>query len=170
MEKDTLLILGSARADGNTRMMANFLLGKIPNSELLNLQEFNFSGYDYEHKNAEDDFFKMAEQMLTFDKIVFCTPVYWYSMSSIMKRFLDRWSDLVTIRKEKGRGLAGKKMFTLCCSSDAEVHEGFFMPFEKTAGYLDMIYGGEIHTYVLDEKIPEEVENRLLDFCEKIIS
>ncbi|MFK8005483.1 MAG: flavodoxin family protein [Saprospiraceae bacterium] len=170
MKKDTLLIFGSARENGDTRMMANFLLEKISTAELMNLHDFDFSGYDYDHKNAGDDFFKMAEHMLTFDKIVFCTPVYWYSMSSIMKRFLDRWSDLVTIRKEKGRGLAGKKMFALCCSSDEEEHKGFFMPFEKTADYLDMIYGGEVHTYIVDEKIPEEVQSRLLDFCNKIVA
>ena len=69
MKKDILLIFGSARADGNTRTIADFLLEKMPNSELMNLQDFNFSGYDYEHKNAGDDFFKMAEHMLTFDKI-----------------------------------------------------------------------------------------------------
>lgn len=168
MKKDTLLILGSARGNGNTRMVANFLLEKMPQSELMNLQDFNFSGYDYDHKNSEDDFFQMAEHMLTFEKIVFCTPVYWYSMSSIMKRFLDRWSDLVTIRKEAGRGLAGKKMFALCCSSDEEKHEGFFMPFEKTAGYLGMQYGDEIHTWIEEDKIPSEVKNNLVEFCEKI--
>ncbi|MFK7774262.1 MAG: flavodoxin family protein [Saprospiraceae bacterium] len=168
MKKDILIIFGSARSHGNTRMMADFLLEKLPTAEIMNLNDFDFSGYDYEHKNEKDDFLKMAEHMLTFEKIVFCTPVYWYSMSSIVKRFLDRWSDLVTIRKEKGRGLAGKKLFALCCSSDEEEHEGFFMPFEKTAGYLDMIYGGNVHTYDVDEKIPEEVKNQLLDFCDKI--
>ncbi len=89
-------------------------------------------------------------------------------MSSILKTFLDRWSDLVTIRKEKGRGLAGKEMYALCCSSDNEEYEGFFMPFEKTAGYLDMYYGGDVHTFVVEGKIPEEVQNRLLGFCKKI--
>jgi len=127
VEKDTLLILGSARSHGETRMMVDFLLKKMPSAELMNLKEFDFSGYDY-----------------------------------------DRWSDLVTIRKEKGRGLAGKKMFALCCSSDGEEHEGFFMPFEKTAGYLKMFYGGDVHTWLEENKIPAEVENRLLDFCKKI--
>ena len=169
MEKDILIIFGSARGDGNTRMVTNYILEKMPNADLMNLQEYNFSGYDYDHKNADDDFFQMAEHMLTFDKIVFCTPVYWYSMSSIFKRFLDRWSDLVTIRKEKGRGMAGKKLFALCCSSDEHKHDGFFMPFEKTASYLDMHYGGEIHTWIEDGKIPKQVESKLIDFC-KIIN
>lgn len=170
MKKDTLLIFGSARGDGNTRIIADFILEKMSNAELMDLQSFNFSGYDYDHKNSGDDFFQMAEHMLTFDKIVFCTPVYWYSMSSIMKRFLDRWSDLVTIRKEKGRGLAGKKLFALCCSSDEEKHKGFFMPFEKTANYLDMLYGGEIHTWIEEEEIPVVVKSKLIEFCEKITS
>lgn len=168
MKKDTLFILGSARPDGNTRMIVDFLLEKLPNADLMNLQDFDFSGYDYEHKNAGDDFFQMAEHMLTFDKIIFCTPVYWYSMSSIMKTFLDRWSDLVTIRKEKGRGLAGKKLYALCCSSDGEKYNGFFMPFEKTADYLDMHYGGEIHTWIEEEEIPFEVKTKLTKFGDKI--
>ena len=168
MKKDILLIFGSARTNGNTRMIADFILERMPNAELMDLKSFSFSGYDYDHKNSDDDFFQMAEHMLTFDNIIFCTPVYWYSMSAIMKMFLDRWSDLVTIRKEKGRGLAGKKLFALCCSSDEEKHEGFFMPFEKTAGYLDMVYGGEIHTWIEEEKITSEVKNKLIEFCEKI--
>lgn len=170
MEKDTLLILGSARGDGNTRMIVDFLLEKMPNSDLMNLQDYDFSGYDYDHKNSDDDFFTLAEHMLKFDKIVFCTPVYWYSMSAIFKKFLDRWSDLVTIRKEKGRGMAGKKLYAVCCSSDGEEHEGFFMPFEKTAGYLDMNYGGEIHTWIEDDQIPESLECKLITFCKLINS
>ncbi len=71
MKKDTILIFGSSRRDGNTRMMVDFLLEKMPNSELMDLQEYHFSGYDYQHKNINDDFFLMAEHMLTIDKIVF---------------------------------------------------------------------------------------------------
>ncbi|MCP4458779.1 MAG: NAD(P)H-dependent oxidoreductase [Cytophagales bacterium] len=37
------------------------------------------------------------------------TPVYWYSMSGIMKVFLDRIYDVLTIEKELGRKLHGKK-------------------------------------------------------------
>ena len=168
MEKDTLLIFGSSRSNGNTRIIVDSLLEKMPNSEMMNLQDYNFSGYDYEHKNEGDDFLDMARHMLKFQKIVFCSPVYWYSMSAIMKTFLDRFSDLVSIHKEKGRGLAGKELYALCCSSDEEEHDGYFMPFDKTAGYLDMNYGGAIHTWIVNDEIPMEVQKRLLSLCEKI--
>lgn len=170
MEKKILIIVGSARKEGNTKLIANFILDQIPKAKLMDLNDYNFSGYDYEHKNIDDDFLEMAEYMLTFDRIVLCTPVYWYAMSSIMKRFMDRWSDLVTIRKEKGRGMAGKHLMALCCSSDHEKHQGFFMPFEKTAGYLDMVYQGHIHTWVEEGTIPNSLQLRLLEFCEKINS
>lgn len=170
MKKKVLIIVGSARKEGNTKLIANFILNKIPNAEMMDLNDYNFSGYDYDHKNIDDDFLGMAEHMLTFEKIVLCTPVYWYAMSSILKRFLDRWSDLVTIRKEKGRGMAGKYLMAVCCSSDHEKHDGFFMPFEKTAGYLDMIYGGHVHTWIEEGIISDTLKPQLLEFCEKINS
>ena len=45
-----------------------------------------------------------------YDTIIFATPVYWYSMSGILKVFIDRITDLLTIEKELGRKLRGKKM------------------------------------------------------------
>ena len=161
MKNDTLIILGSSRGDGNTRMIADFLV-KNKSADMMNLGAYNFGYYDYEYKNAGDDFLGLAERMLKYDKIIFCTPVYWYSMSAVMKTYFDRFSDLVTVRKEKGRGLAGKTMIAICCSSSAEEYEGFFMPFQKTAEYLDMKYGGDLHTWVEDGRIPKGVEKKLL--------
>ncbi len=44
-----------------------------------------------------------------YDVLIFATPVYWYSMSGIMKVFFDRITDLLTIKKDIGRKLKGKK-------------------------------------------------------------
>lgn len=168
MENQILIILGSSRNDGNTRQMVNFLKEKL-DAEFVDLMEHDFSYYDYEYKNAGDDFQGIAEKMLDYHKIIFCTPVYWYAMSAVMKTFFDRFSDLVTGEKSVGRKLAGKKMFALCCSSDGEEHEGFFMPFEKTAAYLDMNYGGSVHTWIEANEIPKTVVLRLNQFCQQVL-
>jgi len=152
---------------GNTRMMVDFLLEKLP-ADLMDLSQYQFGYYDYEYKNKEDDFLELANRMIEYKKVIFCTPVYWYSMSAVMKTYIDRFSDLVRIYKEKGRGMAGMKMLALCCSSDEKEFNEFFMPFEKTAGYLDMEYGGDVHTWVAENEIPKEVEKRLLNFCKMI--
>lgn len=169
MKNNILIIFGSSRSDGNTRMMVDFLLEKLP-ADWIELSKYEFGYYDYEYQNQDDDFPKLADQMLQYEQIIFCTPVYWYAMSAVMKTYFDRLSDLTRIHKGKGRGMAGKKMYALCCSSDQEEYEGFFMPFEKTAGYLDMDYGGHIHTWVEDNQIPEVVIDQLLKFCDKIMT
>ena len=167
MKNKTLIIFGSSRSDGNTRIIADFLVDKIP-ADLMNLSDYEFSYFDYDYKNQNDDYLALAKQLLDYENLVFCTPVYWYSMSGIMKTFFDRMTDLLKFHKPIGRGLAGKKMFAICCSSDEEEYDGFFMPFEKTAGYLDMQYGGNVHSWIENSNIPEAVLKRLIKFSETI--
>ncbi len=51
--------------------------------------------------NREDDFMKVVDLILR-DRLIFATPVYWYSMNSTMKVFFDRLTDLTDIEKEEG--------------------------------------------------------------------
>ncbi len=155
-----IIIKGSSRKNGNTHKVVDTLLERL-NATYIDLQDYQFSYYDYDHKNSEDDFLTIAEQMVQYDHLIFATPVYWYSMSAIMKTFFDRLSDLLTIRKDLGRALKGKTLSAIACSSDATAYEGFFMPFERTAEYLEMHWGGGIHTWVEGEEVPETVRIRL---------
>ena len=42
------------------------------------------------------------------------------------------------------------------------------MPFEKTADYLEMKFGGSVHTWIEEDEIPEKVKKKLVDFSKKI--
>lgn len=56
------------------------------------------------------DYLNLMKQILDkYETLILATPVYWYSMSGIMKVFFDRLTDLLTIEKEFGRKLRGKK-------------------------------------------------------------
>ena len=167
MKSNILIIMGSSRSKGNTYQIITALQEKVV-ATVVDLKEHNISYYDYEHKNQTDDFLNLAAQMLHFDKIIFATPVYWYSMSAILKTFFDRLSDLLTIRKDIGRGLKGRTMYLIIRSSDKEVYEGFTMPFEQTAAYLDMHWGGSIHTWVGEKGISAAVRKDLDAFVEKL--
>ena len=167
MKSNILIIMGSSRSKGNTYQIIAALQEKIA-ATFIDLKAYNISYYDYEHKNQTDDFLKLAEQMLQYDKIIFATPVYWYSMSAILKTFFDRLSDLLTIRKDIGRGLKGRTMYLIICSSDKELHEGFAMPFEQTAAYLDMHWGGSIHTWVGERGIDVTVSKDVDAFIDKL--
>ena len=156
MQSKILIIKGSARKKGNTQLVVDAIRAKIPTT-YIDLQDHNISYYDYEHKNQADDFLGIAKQMTEHDIIIFATPIYWYSMSAILKTFFDRLSDLLTIRKDLGRGLKGKKVYVVACSSDESVYEHFFMPFEKTATYLEMEWCGGVHTWIEEDQLPSAV-------------
>ena len=155
-----IIIKGSSRKNGNTHKVVEALLDRLE-ATYIDLQDYQISYYDYEHKNSEDDFLIIAEKMVQYDYIIFATPIYWYTMSAIMKTFFDRLSDLLTIRKDLGRALKGKTMSAIACSSDETEYEGFFLPFERTAEYLEMHWGGGVHTWVEGEVVPDKVRLRL---------
>lgn len=142
-----LIILGSARSDGNTRQAVEYLKA-LHDCELLDLNDWDFSYYDYQHRNREDDFIRIIERVLQHDTLIFASPIYWYTMSAVMKNFFDRLSDLLKIHKEKGRQLRGKTMCVISCNGDAEDYPSFAKPFELSADYLGMHYGGYTHTWV----------------------
>lgn len=156
----TLLILGSSRSNGNTRKVVD-RLRILHDCDLIDLNDWQFSYYDYEHKNKDDDFIKIIDQLLEYDILVFASPVYWYSMSAVMKTFFDRISDLLKIRKEKGRQLRGKTMLVISCNGDAEDFPSFATPFQLSADYLGMQYAGYYHTWMDGNQISAETEQTL---------
>lgn len=89
----------------------------------------------------------MQKIIANYDTFIFATPVYWYSMSGIMKVFWDRMTDLITIEKDLGRQLRGKNMAVLSCSNGNNLGENFWLPFTESADYLGMHYLGNLHTY-----------------------
>lgn len=152
---------------GNTRMIAEAIELKV-DSGFLDIGALNITPYDYEHRNQNDDFIPVFEQIVRYKTLIFVTPVYWYSMAGPMKVFFDRMTDLLTIRKDLGRSLTGKGLAAVCCSSDKEEYPGFFMPFARTAAYLNMEYLGACHTWIADDRIPELVADKLDKFCAQI--
>lgn len=137
----TLVIAGSARRDGDTATLVGLVIGDLPAS-VLDLNDFNIDHYRYDAAFDRDDFGKVVDQMLQHELLILATPVYWYAMSGRMKVFMDRFTDLVTTRKDLGRALKGRIVVVLACGSEAEPPDGFEVPFRDTAEYLSMKYGG----------------------------
>ncbi len=162
--------MGSARSDGNTRKIVAAVRAKI-GGNFIDLNDYKINYFDYEHGNKDDDFVHIATKMIEYKRIIFATPVYWYAMSAQLKTFFDRMTDLLTIQKLLGRQLRnGKTMYSIACSSDEVAYEGFRMPFEKTAAYLGMQYGGHLHSWYEEEnnRIPLVAMANIECFCEEI--
>lgn len=166
MSKGIALIVGSSRPNGNTVTLASWLANELE-EEYIDLARLNISYYDYEHKNIDDDFLGVVQRMIESQTIVLLTPVYWYSMSAQMKTFVDRISDLVTIRKDLGRKLRGKNLFLLSTGAGKDAGFAFEAPIEQTATYLGINFKGFSHFFM--EK-PEDVEVRHRSVLKQLIT
>ncbi|MFK5958260.1 MAG: NAD(P)H-dependent oxidoreductase [Lutibacter sp.] len=145
MKNKKVIILGSSRSKGNTANVVSAISEKY-NIDIIDLNNYNITYYDYESKNLGDDFLPLIKSIINkYDTLIFATPVYWYNMSGIMKVFFDRFSDLIRVEKETGRKLRGKNMFVISNSHNDEIAKSFYIPFQKSADYLGMNYTGEIH-------------------------
>jgi len=158
-----IIILGSSRKNGDTRKTVDEII-KLSNWDLIDLNDYNIGYYDYEHKNLDDDYLPLMRKIITnYDVLIFATPVYWYSMSGIMKVFFDRITDLLDNEKDLGRKLRGKSMAALSCSTGDNLGEMFWLPFKESANYLGMDYLSSLHTIAGND----ETEN-LKNFVRKI--
>lgn len=158
-----MIILGSSRKNGETNKVVAELIG-ISNWDLIDLRDYRISHFDYEHKNRDDDYIDLVKRITdSYDVLIFATPVYWYSMSGIMKVFFDRLTDLLEIEKDTGRKLRNKYMAVISSSNGGNLGDSFWLPFRKTAEYLGMNYVADLHTYEGKNEI-----NRIIEFKERI--
>lgn len=162
-----VIIQGNSRSIGNTNKVVRILQNHL-DCDLINLNELNIGQYDYENGNQNDDFIPTIKKIVEYDLIIFATPVYWFSMSGIMKTFFDRITDCLKIEKETGRKLRGKNMAVISCGSDGVENEGFFIPFERSAEYLGMNYFGHIHTWIEENNPSNSVLELIKDFSKKL--
>ncbi len=144
-KKDCIIIMGSARSQGNTKQALSMIPG-ISGAPMVDLKELDIKPYDYEYKNQNDDFLALIHRLVEYDTWVLATPVYWYSMSSTMKTFIDRISDLLDIHKDVARKLRGKRLFVVA-SYNTSLPKGFEDTFEQTCGYLGIEYLGTSFIY-----------------------
>ncbi len=160
----TVIIQGSSRSNGDTFTVVNYIANKY-GFDTIDLKKMQIGHYDYEFKNSNDDFLPTIKNIIErYETIIFATPVYWYSMSGILKVFFDRISDLLIHHKDLGRQLRTKQMAVISCSNANDLKDGFDMPFKASAEYLGMTYLGSIHTWVEKKVINSEAILLIHDF------
>jgi uncharacterized cupin superfamily protein/RimJ/RimL family protein N-acetyltransferase len=139
-----LIIFGSARSDGNTRKAVDLVFPERDRVTFCDLNDFAIQPYSYSAE-PKDDFLKVIELVISRQTIVFATPVYWYAMSTTLKIFFDRLTDLITRQKQLGRSLTGKRVFLIASGTDPKLPPGFEVPFQKTSDYFSMKYSAGIY-------------------------
>ncbi|MEM6806337.1 MAG: NAD(P)H-dependent oxidoreductase [Bacteroidota bacterium] len=158
----SILIQGSSRSQGNTSKILDYFRKNFE-SDLVDLKVHNIGLFEYENIHKDDDFIPLMHKLMNYDLWIFASPVYWYSMSGLMKNFFDRITDCLWWEKELEEGMKGKKMMSIACSSDEEMIPVFFAPFEMSAEYLGMEYWGSLHAWIGEEKRLEEACKQRID-------
>lgn len=162
-----VVIQGSARSIGHSSQIVELLKEELE-LDVIDLNMKNIHPFHYEHIHSDDDFLPLMKKISEYDRLIFVTPVYWYSMSGIMKNFFDRITDCLIVEKELGRKLRGKSMGAISCGSDDSQTLGFFEPFRKSAEYLGMQYIGDVHTWIDREKPSDHNRAIIESFIENL--
>lgn len=163
--KRTVALFASSRRDGNTGRLMDRVADEL-GIEVIDLEEKNISGYDYEHKNRNDDFEQLFDYVMEFDQIIFASPIYWYAVSPPMKIFLDRISDYLVIPEllQKGRQLRGKAVYVVCTSVCPEIDSAYLEAYEKTFRYLGLKLRAYLHANCRDGYRPARYESDVRAF------
>lgn len=166
---NTTAVIGSARSDGNAAHLLDAVLAGRP-ARRFDLGALQIRDYEYDRPADGDDFLSVVEAMAETENVLFVTPVYWYAMSGSLKRFFDRLTDLITVRKPLGRDLAGRVLWMAACGSDRSLPEGFEVPFRRTAAYFDMQFGGALYVPMEeDAPLTYEQEERAARFGSRML-
>lgn len=143
MGKKVLVITGSPRKGGNSFAMTDAFIRKAEeNGHSVKRYDAAFMNLGGCHGcetcystgkpcSFDDDFNKMAQDILDCDTIVFTTPVYWYSIPAQIKCIIDKMFSFVV----GGKDFAGKEcmLITCCEEDDISVMDGVRIPIERTA-------------------------------------
>lgn len=161
----TVVIHGSTRENGNTEYLTYQAISKEAGTHIYLRHHHIEPITDYRHTAegfppATDDHEKIIDQVLAHDTIVFSTPIYWYSMSGIMKIFIDRFSQILRtpeyahFREE----LKNKTVYLIAVGGDTPQLKG--LPLIQQMNYICQFYGMTFAGYVIGKASkPGEIRN-----------
>ena len=93
-------LIGSTRTDGNSELLADLVTEGIKHQKVY-LKDLSIRPIeDLRHakegfQKVDDDYDQIIKVFLENDIVIFSTPIYWYSMSGIMKNMVDRFSHAI---------------------------------------------------------------------------
>jgi multimeric flavodoxin WrbA len=154
MSRRFLFVLGSARSDGNTELLARRAAEQLPGDveqQWISLAEhplpdFDDLRHDADHTRPKEGALALLlDATLAATDIVIASPLYWYSVSSHTKRYLDHWSGWL---RTPGLGfkatMAGRTLWgvTVLAHSEPSVADPLIGTLNNSAAYMKMRFGG----------------------------
>ncbi|GIG69413.1 flavodoxin family protein [Phytomonospora endophytica] len=152
-----VFILGSSRPGGNTEDLARLAARDLPEDaeqvwldlERLRLPDFSdvrhAPGHEYAWPSGNEE--TLLRETLSATDLVIASPLYWYSVSASVKRYLDYWSGWLRVPGADFREtMAGKTMWGVSVVSDEDLSlaEPLSGTLRISAEYMGMRWGGTL--------------------------
>jgi multimeric flavodoxin WrbA len=148
-------VLTGARRDGNAELLARHAAKALPPGAVarwLDLAELPLPPFqDHRHEAGYVYGAVAGNQKVLFDAtlaasdLVLVAPLYWYSLPSVAKLYLDYWSSWLRVPGADFRArMAGKRLWgvTVLSEEDPDRSEPLVGTLRLTADYLAMGWGG----------------------------
>jgi NAD(P)H-dependent FMN reductase len=153
-----LFLIASARKGGNSETLALHAAKGLPEDSSqawLRLQDLSLPAFeDIRHSvgvypEPVGHAKTLLEATLECTDLVFVAPVYWYSLPTSAKRYLDEWSAWMRVPEFHGQKLEfkarmkGKTIWAITAiSGELEEAQPLLRTLELSAEYMQMRWGG----------------------------
>lgn len=164
MEKkdmDVLVFLGSPRKKGNSEILAQALLEGVRQAggtpEVIRLCDLKISpciscgGCDKTGKCVvEDDMTPLYDKIITFDKVIVASPIFFYNVTAQTKAFIDRtqalWNRKRLLQK-KGEWVDNPErkgfFISVAATRGSRIFEGAILTIKYAFDAMGMQYAGD---------------------------
>lgn len=150
------VIYGGNRPDGNVETLTKLVTQGLMVEEIY-LKDYLIQPImDKRHteegfSNINDDYNAIIDRILPHDILIFSTPIYWYSMTGIMKNFIDRWSQ--TLRDPDYPDfkalMSSKKAYVIAVGGDEPYIKG--LPMIQQFQYIFDFIGTTFEGYIVGQ-------------------
>ncbi|WP_031477963.1 flavodoxin family protein [Streptomyces bicolor] len=154
MTRRFLFVLGSSRPDGNTELLARRAAEQLPEGVEQQwidlaahpLPDFEDLRHDSDHvRPTEGNVALLLDATLSATDVVIASPLYWYSVSAHVKRYLDYWAGwLRTPGLDFKATLSGRTLWgvSALAHEEQEVADPLVGTLSNSAAYMGMRFGG----------------------------
>lgn len=129
MSKNIVIITGSPRKNGNTRILTDAFFTSLQKNHAVkyfhaaDMKIGACKACDACYKNGKacafsDDFNQIMDAIEPSDIVVFASPLYWYSFSAQMKMVIDKLYSATVVNKN----LSGKESILISIGADNDIH------------------------------------------------
>ncbi|MGD9579921.1 MAG: flavodoxin family protein [Vampirovibrionia bacterium] len=157
--KNVTAFLGSARPNGQTAWLLDEVAASFNKNKDDKMAMTIMDLYDYDIKPlsrnfienktpapTEDDMAHLIPVIKESKVIILATPIYWFTVSGMMKNFLDRWYDFSDEKANlniNGKGIA---VVTAHANPSVTMSYPVFKMVEGIAEFCNMTYLGGVDT------------------------